>query len=170
MSIAHTQFMRELRARGNDEHVVRLLSTLLDLDQEQVISRVDLLMELGTHYVTLALSREGEITGKDIEEALSRLDQGSLAIASGTSRDPLAMSCYEVALHTFSSAINQAPLTYDISAAAHYRELASALCGEANQPVPAPATGSSACCAPFVGVAAADRYGTAPITKTSVRR
>jgi hypothetical protein len=127
MSTTDEQHIQALVAQGTDEQVVRLIYALLALGQEQVEPRVDLLVQLGKRYLALALSREKGRFGANSEEALQRFRQGSLALASSTPRDCLALSWYREALDCLSAALNQAPTTSDTSLATAYRDLALAL-------------------------------------------
>lgn len=127
MSTVDENHIQALVAQGNDEQVVRLIYALLALAQEQVESRVDLLVQLGKRYLALAFSREEGRFGADSEEVLRNFRQGSLMLASGTPHDPLALSWFKEAIDYFSAAINQAPPTHDTSLATAYSDLVQAL-------------------------------------------
>ena len=131
MTKVSEQYIQALVSEGNDEQAVRLIYELLDLDQGKTIQRVELLTQLGERYLTLALSRESEIAGQDIEEALKRLDRGSLVFPAETARDLLAQNWYREASKCFSAAIKQAKAPFDCSTALRVARLACALHGEA---------------------------------------
>lgn len=126
MNIVDEHYIQALVTQGNDEQVVRLVYALLALAQEQVESRVDLLVQLGKRYLDLAISREGGRFGADSEEALRKFHQGSLMLAFGAPCDPLALNWFKEAINCFSAAINQAPSTYDTSLVSAYSDLALA--------------------------------------------
>ncbi len=129
MTSLDEQHIQALLSEGNDEQIVRLVCALLDLKHNQVMQRVEILLQLGERCLVLALSREVGLVGQDIEEASTRLDAGLLVFPPQTVRDPLAIDGYHEAIGYIEAAIKQAPVTLDTSVAVCLGRLARALYG-----------------------------------------
>lgn len=107
---AREQVIQELIAEGNDEQATRLIYALLDLRVEQTEERVRLLMQLGRRYMGLALSKEGDIVGEDIEAYLEHYFGREKAVQSPPDdrQDYAVLHWYAEAGNWFSAALEQA--------------------------------------------------------------
>jgi hypothetical protein len=124
---SHEQLLRELVAQGNDEQVVRLVDALLTLGQGQIELRVELLVQLGRRYLTLALAHETGKAETDCEQTLQNLCRGApMQLPAALHNDLARLWCRE-AHQCLTAALDQAPPTYDTSLATAYREAAQAL-------------------------------------------
>jgi len=128
MAIAwNEQVIQELIAEGNDERLVRLIDALLDLDADQIEARVCLQLHIGERYLILAIARENALVGKNLAEALVRMEKGMLTFPKEVARDALALSWYVCAIDALTTAISQASATYDLGTATRHHALASLL-------------------------------------------
>jgi hypothetical protein len=130
MTSLDEQQIQALLSGGNDEQIARLACALLDLKHDQVMQRVEILLQLGERSLALALSREVGLVGRDIEEASTRLDAGLLVFPPQTVRDLSARDWYHEAIQYIEAAIEQAPATFDTSVAVRLVRLARTLYGE----------------------------------------
>jgi tetratricopeptide (TPR) repeat protein len=111
MTSSDEQEIQALLAEGNDEQVVRLLYTLAQLKPSQTKFRVVFMEELGERYLTLGLARES--IAQNIEEAITRLYDGSLVIPPEASRDASALGWYDEAIRYLEEALAQMPETFN---------------------------------------------------------
>jgi len=130
MTSLDEQHIQALLSEGNNEQIVRLVCALLDLKHDQVIQRVETLLQLGERCLVLSLSREVELAGQDVEEASNRLDTGLLVFPPQTVREAEAQDWYHEAIQYIEAAIKQAPATFDTSVAVRLGRLARVLYGE----------------------------------------
>ena len=130
MTTSDEQHIQALLSEGNDEQIVRLVCALLDLKYDQVMQRVEILLQLGERCLVLAISREVGLVGQDIEEASTRLDAGLLVFPPQTERNSEAQDWYHEAIQYIEAAILQAPATFDKSMAVRLARLACVLYGE----------------------------------------
>ena len=111
MSMLDEQEIQALISEGNDEQIIRLIHILFDLKHNQVKIRVVLLEELAERYLTLGLARER--IAQNLEEAGTRLYDGSLVLPPEASRDASALGWYDEAIRYLEEALAQMPETFN---------------------------------------------------------